>query len=131
MTPATITDTSTANGAATVIGMRSASNGTATSASPNPNADRISVATKITTSTWTVIESITCRLPLSSLPGTIKAGTASHTSYRASLGQCLGSREVKKRGVHLVDVIIERLEFNPLPRRSGPAAKAGDEADIF
>ena len=40
-----------ASGAATLIGRRMARRGTATSASPNPKADRISVATNITSKT--------------------------------------------------------------------------------
>jgi hypothetical protein len=42
--PAMVIDTSTTSGAATLSGMKKASSGTATSASPKPNADRISVA---------------------------------------------------------------------------------------
>jgi len=44
-TAAIVMDTSTAKGAATCIGMKKASRGTAISASPNPNAERITVAT--------------------------------------------------------------------------------------
>ncbi len=51
ITAATVMETSTASGAATLMGSRMASSGTATSASPNPNAERISVAAKITSKT--------------------------------------------------------------------------------
>src|SRR5262245_49291723 len=50
-TRATVMETRTASGAATSTGMSRASRGTAMSASPNPKAERISVATKITAST--------------------------------------------------------------------------------
>ena len=49
--PAQPIDTTTAKGAATVKGRRSANNGTATSASPNPSVERISVAIKTTVTT--------------------------------------------------------------------------------
>lgn len=55
--PAIVIDTSTASGAATFSGIKSASNGTATSASPNPNADRIKVAMKTTARTCKVVTS--------------------------------------------------------------------------
>src|SRR5262249_56080912 len=50
-TAATVIDTSAARGAAISTGTLSASSGTAISASPNPNAERISVAMKMTAST--------------------------------------------------------------------------------
>jgi hypothetical protein len=43
MTNATVIETSTASGAATVMGIHTASSGTAIRASPNPKAERISV----------------------------------------------------------------------------------------
>ena len=55
--PATVIDTRTATGAATFTGITSESNGTAISASPNPKAERITVATKSTASTSTSVES--------------------------------------------------------------------------
>jgi hypothetical protein len=55
MSPATVTETRTASGAATSTGMMRASRGTATRASPNPNADRITVAKAITASTGSVV----------------------------------------------------------------------------
>src|SRR6185437_3040711 len=58
-TPAMVIDTSTARGAATSSGMKSASNGTATNASPNPNADRIKVAANTTNRTCRVVTSTT------------------------------------------------------------------------
>ena len=57
-TAAIVIDTSTASGAAIPKGRRSASKGTANSASPNPNADRISVAINTTNSTCRVAASI-------------------------------------------------------------------------
>ncbi len=56
--PATVIDTRTASGAATPNGMLKASSGTATSASPNPNADRMSVATNTMIKTCNVVASI-------------------------------------------------------------------------
>ena len=47
-TAAIVIETSTASGAATFSGIKSASSGTANSASPNPNADRMNVARKTT-----------------------------------------------------------------------------------
>ena len=52
--PATVIETRMASGTATSTGMSRASSGTATRASPNPNADRISVARKTTASTGRV-----------------------------------------------------------------------------
>jgi hypothetical protein len=63
--PATVTETRTANGAATSTGMISASRGTATSASPNPNADRIRVARKSTASTGSIVWSAVMTPPSS------------------------------------------------------------------
>src|SRR5580698_3180438 len=54
-TTATVIDTKTANGAATWTGSVSARRGTATSASPNPRAERMKVAKKRTASTRKVV----------------------------------------------------------------------------
>jgi hypothetical protein len=54
-----VIEISTATGAATLTGSTSASSGTAISASPNPNADRMSVAPKKTATTATVIQLLT------------------------------------------------------------------------
>src|SRR5579875_2170407 len=51
---AMVMDSKTARGAAVCSGIRSASRGTATRASPNPKAERITVAMKMTSSTATV-----------------------------------------------------------------------------
>ena len=48
ITAATVIETRTASGAAPLTGIRKASRGTATSASPNPKTERISVATNTT-----------------------------------------------------------------------------------
>src|SRR5580658_438855 len=53
--PAIVIDSNTASGAVTLRGSNKASNGTAKSASPNPNADRISVATNTTKTTYAVV----------------------------------------------------------------------------
>ncbi|WP_242451943.1 hypothetical protein [Rhodanobacter sp. T12-5] len=53
---ATVTEISTATGAATSTGMIKASNGTAISASPNPNAERTNVARNSTASTPAVVQ---------------------------------------------------------------------------
>jgi hypothetical protein len=53
-----VIDTSTASGAATLNGMMKASSGTATRASPKPNAERISVAIKTMNKTSRVVMSI-------------------------------------------------------------------------
>lgn len=55
---ATVMETSTARGAATFSGMQKASRGTASSASPKPKAERMSVAMKMTDTTWSVVTSI-------------------------------------------------------------------------
>jgi hypothetical protein len=52
---------STERGAATSTGIRNASKGTATNDSPNPNADRIKVAKKMTIKTYMVMEMVTTR----------------------------------------------------------------------
>lgn len=56
--PAIVTDTNTESGAATSIGIRSASSGTAISDSPNPKAERTRVAIKRTISIYKVSGSI-------------------------------------------------------------------------
>jgi hypothetical protein len=53
-----VIDTSTANGVATSSGMKKASSGTATSASPKPNAERISVAANRMIRTSSVVDPI-------------------------------------------------------------------------
>src|SRR5487761_1348399 len=62
-TKAMVIETSTAKGAATVRGMRSASNGTANRASPNPNVDRITVARNKTTRMCRITECIGAYTP--------------------------------------------------------------------
>src|SRR6185437_2346902 len=57
-TAAMVMESNTASGAAILSGMQSASKGTATSASPNPKAERNNVARKTITSTATVVASI-------------------------------------------------------------------------
>ena len=56
--PAIVIDNSTASGAATCNERQNASSGTATSASPKPNAERISVAIKTISRTSTEVRSI-------------------------------------------------------------------------
>ena len=55
---ATVMDTSTASGEAWFSGMQKVSRGTATRASPKPNADRINVAINRMDKTRTVVRSI-------------------------------------------------------------------------
>src|ERR1035437_7868588 len=57
MTTATVIEARTASGAATSTGMTRESNGTATSASPKPKAERITVAMKINASTRSTVQS--------------------------------------------------------------------------
>ena len=57
-TAATVMEMSTATGAATSTGRTSASSGTAIRASPNPNAERITVARKNTAGTCAVAQAI-------------------------------------------------------------------------
>src|SRR6185312_7690431 len=86
-TRATVMDSRTASGAATLIGMPNASSGTAMSASPKPNVERISVATNTTSRTYKVIGAII--LPVNRSSG--------QSSYRLIRGIAKANRIVNRR----------------------------------
>src|ERR1700710_1125855 len=82
MIPATVMEARTATGAATSTGMMRASRGTATRASPNPNADRKNVATKKIVATWTGTQSAIVT-PLGVCPGRLVRHGAGRRAERA------------------------------------------------